>query len=493
MRHTQRLLALALCCGAGAGAAATSRAATLQGRLTYAGEPLLATFSASDFASASVRVREAASGAWSEGAVDPATSSYQVEGLPAGIYEAFVLLSPLSAQLAGEASPRSGELAGWVAGIELDGTDQAEVDVAMTYAVRLTLPFDSAALWPGTPWQCPGGPAVPSPVSVAWNSVPRAVRYEVHVERRSCTQGLLRSETLTPLGTSVQIPLGAAEGEDELLVRDITAYDGGGVVLSQIPWIAYESGLSSAIYLYSEESEGRPAHSTVGQFVPQVAKVKGVGTSFWTSTLTLTNPTRDDVTATLYFTARDADGLSASKEASVTVPAGACRVWEDVLQSLFSASGAGALEVHDSTLIVASRTFTSNPAGGTYGQGYMPIRKDHTASHSSFTTLQGGGVVKGDFRTNLTLNEIWGESARVKVELFDADLLKLGERVVDLHRYGNVQINDVVTELGGVATLTDGQVKVTVMEGDGHVAATLSVVDNGTDDPTTIPLALVAD
>jgi len=52
--------------------------------------------------------------------------------------------------------------------------------------------------------------------------------------------------------------------------------------------------------------------------------------------------------------------------------------------------------------------------------------------------------------------------------------------------YGNIQINDIVSKLSGVATLTEGTVRVLATSGAGWVAGFLSIVDNTSDDPTTV-------
>jgi hypothetical protein len=55
-----------------------------------------------------------------------------------------------------------------------------------------------------------------------------------------------------------------------------------------------------------------------------------------------------------------------------------------------------------------------------------------------------------------------------------------------LYPFGTTQINDVVAALGGPATMTEGQVTVDVLSGAGHVGAVLTLVDNGSNDPTTL-------
>ncbi len=234
-------------------------------------------------------------------------------------------------------------------------------------------------------------------------------------------------------------------------------------------------------------SSGRPLHSD-GQVIPQVAHLKGKGVSYWTTDLTLANPTTVAITTKLYFTAREAHGLIGYAEAEVTVPAGACRTYTDVVALLFRLSGAGSLEVASTDLIVATRTFTAAAGGGSYGQGCPPVAQGTVISASDGLRLLAGGVIAGSgARSNLALNEVWGEAAGVRVRLLDRDGTQLGSRTYQLQPYGNTQVNDVAKELGALSVLAEGQVEVTVTQGTGRVAATLFIVD-GSDDPATVPL-----
>jgi hypothetical protein len=101
-----------------------------------------------------------------------------------------------------------------------------------------------------------------------------------------------------------------------------------------------------------------------------------------------------------------------------------------------------------------------------------------------------GGIEEGTtFRTNLGLCEVWGESATVRVSIMDASMTELGSRSYQLRPYENIQINQVVSAIASISSLSDGMVVVTVTAGNGRVGAYLSVVDNATGDPTFIAIA----
>jgi hypothetical protein len=102
--------------------------------------------------------------------------------------------------------------------------------------------------------------------------------------------------------------------------------------------------------------------------------------------------------------------------------------------------------------------------------------------------LGTGGVSKGAFRANLALTEVWGETVDVNVSLLDRNGTLIGQKAISLLPFGNTQINDVVGKLGGPASIDEAQVEVEVTSGGGRVGAVLSLTDNGSQDPLTVPL-----
>jgi hypothetical protein len=83
---------------------------------------------------------------------------------------------------------------------------------------------------------------------------------------------------------------------------------------------------------------------------------------------------------------------------------------------------------------------------------------------------------------------VWGESANVLVTVLDRDGAVLGTKAIGLQPFGTTQLNDVVGQVGGLATLAEGQVTVEVTSGGGRVISALSLVDAVSQDPTTLEL-----
>lgn len=469
------LAALAFC-------TADAAALTVRGSLTYDGLPLASTFS--PYSKLSVKARHNSTMTWYTGSINFSASTYEVPGLPEGTYDIYFLITNTASRQAPD-WPRVGEL--WARALtqSVGPGDPTVVNVGMLSAVHLVQPLDNSQVWPGGT-DCPAGPGLPNTFTLAWDPVPKATRYEVVVTRFTCTEHL-GDETIPTTGTSVDILQRVISGEMYATLT-LRAFGAGGASLAVMPWMSYQQGGSSGTFVHSASSPERQPGSITGQHIAQVAHVAGVGTAFWVSDLTLANPTSNPISATLYFTPRGADGLTGYREATVEVPARSTRTFSDVVASVFGTTGAGAIEVTSPSLVVSSRTFTTRSGGGTYGQGYPPIRfnRDNQINSSVLKSLVGGGVVKGAFRTNLTLCEVWGDAVGVRIELYDRSGNKIGQRDETVPTYGNIQINDIVSKLSGAATLTEGTVRVFATSGAGWVAGFLSIVDNTSDDPTTV-------
>jgi hypothetical protein len=350
--------------------------------------------------------------------------------------------------------------------------------------VHLTQPLDSTVEWPGTGFGCPQGAPQPESFVLAWETVPRTERYRVQATRYLC-DGSHVNENTDLRDLSLEIRQDLAYGAGYLLIS-VLAFDNAERQLATSPVVSFQDGYGVYGFVFTLAGEGRALHST-GQHVPQIARVEGVGTSYWTSRLTLSNPTSSDLTATLYYTPRGANGLTDFLQTEVTVPAGACRSFPDALQDLFQVDGAGPLEVASTSLVVSSRILTDADGGGSFGQGMLPILDAQVLETATSRSRAGGVMRSGGVRTNLVLNEVWGEPATAEVILLNADGAYLGAIQVTLAPYSNRQINDVVHRVNGIEELVDGQVVVYLLKGPGRIAATMSLVDSS-DDPTTIPM-----
>ena len=215
-------------------------------------------------------------------------------------------------------------------------------------------------------------------------------------------------------------------------------------------------------------------------WVPSVSHVQGSNGTAWRSDLGLLNPGAAPATV---------QGLLHTPGGLVTgtrvVPAGSQLVLTDVVGEL-GYNGSGVLEiVSDQPLVVTSRTY-DQLASGTVGQGY-----------GSYTTADGLGAAQSAwlpqlaenaaYRTNISLTNTGGATAAVTVELFDEGGNALASYDVTLAPGERAQENQPFVSKALRSNLTGAYARVTVSTGGG-VIASASVIDNVTNDPTTIAM-----
>lgn len=151
------------------------------------------------------------------------------------------------------------------------------------------------------------------------------------------------------------------------------------------------------------------------------------------------------------------------------------------VQSMFRIdSGFGALEHRPEAALAAwSRVWT--PAGdgrGTYGQEIAAFDND-TIIHQGDTGIIPV-ILGGDFRSNLTISELAGDAVTVHLVTRDGSGATVNARDIFLNAYEE-------TSVGGLlpATTGSGYVELTIT-GSGAVGALASLVNNATNDPTTV-------
>lgn len=221
--------------------------------------------------------------------------------------------------------------------------------------------------------------------------------------------------------------------------------------------------------------------------VPSVAHSPGKGTSQWRSTITAVNRGATAATVTLTFLSTTGE----TRTASETLGAGATKEWPDILVSRFgyaaSANVSGSLQLLSTQPLFAySRTY-NQAASGTFGQYYPALAVSAALTSGQTGTLPG--VKKNTaFRTNVGIQNLGETSCQVRVTLYSTSGAQVGSPVTEtVGAWAWKQINDVVNRAGaGSADLA--YAKVEVLTAGGKAWAYASVVDNVTDDPTTVPL-----
>lgn len=220
-------------------------------------------------------------------------------------------------------------------------------------------------------------------------------------------------------------------------------------------------------------------------WVPVASHASGLNSSLWRTDLGVFNPNSAPAGYEVRFYS---GGKVASSTASVV--AGGQAILGDVVGQL-KTSGSGAIEVRsDLPVRVSSRTYNVLASGapcfanGTLGQDFPSFAATQglaAGDHAWLTQL----IESELYRTNIGLTNTSAGTATVEVELFDGAGGMLASYAVTLAAGEWKQESRPFHVRAGQTTMTRGSAKVTVTAGSG-VLAYASVVDNITNDPTTM-------
>ncbi len=168
------------------------------------------------------------------------------------------------------------------------------------------------------------------------------------------------------------------------------------------------------------------------------------------------------------------------------VPGASQGVFEDVV-GLLGANTKGALEIcSDQPLEILSRIFATGD-DGTYGQFVDGRGGISGMSAGQSARLLGLRQKTGEFRTNISVTNAGTEDAEVAVTLFDSSGNELHTYTMDVAAGMVVQDLEPFKTRAGQPDLGWGFATVKVLSGF-NVITSGSVVDNNSDDPTTIPM-----
>ncbi len=429
--------------------------------------------------------RPSAGGDQIEGTVDLAASTCSFTGMVAGRYLIDIYLN--------RDDPASslhewGDLRAnlFVEVVDPQGSIDHDFDLRFTY--RVVSPVDSTSQLSGSGTDCTAHPSVTYPITFTIERVPRATSYRFIVFHDACPEGNIGFVELDSNQPSIEIEWGTANEDVQRLAAICRGASGKALCVG--PQIQYSEGSFWDLSLRNRDSSGRAVHESEAVVIPAVAGTPGAHGTYWSSAVSVANLMTTDRQVLFTYTPRDSDGLTSYTSTPVMVQGSSQLSWSDVLGELFSTTGAGALEIRGEELIITSRTSTPSDEEGSYGQGIPPIQPNQLLSLAGTASAKMGGVEEGPaFRTNLGLCEVWGEPATVVVVIRNNSMTEIGRRTILLQPYENTQINRVVSEIADRNLLSDGMVTVTVTAGAGRVGAYLSLVDNGTGDPTFIAIA----
>jgi hypothetical protein len=216
--------------------------------------------------------------------------------------------------------------------------------------------------------------------------------------------------------------------------------------------------------------------------VAGIAETGGANQTRWKSNLALVNLSGRAATADLTY--RHDGG---SETTTVTLADGELREFANAAAELFARpNSAGAVDVEsDGSLVVTARTFNDSP-DGTFGQflpGLGPSAALTPGDDGYLSQLKS----TDDYRTNIGFTNYGGQDCTVRVFLHDELGVRKGQLHATVPAGGWTQVNRVF-ESAGVGVCPLGYALVEVLTGGCEVWSYASVVDNGSGDPTTVPV-----
>lgn len=232
----------------------------------------------------------------------------------------------------------------------------------------------------------------------------------------------------------------------------------------------------------------------IGEWIlPSSARSQGAGGAFYTTDLSVFNPSHLAGSFTLRFLGHDVDGRT-GPTATFSIPARSGNTYRDILGTVFGrASDYGALLVTSDVTDLAVIGQTSTPGGGgTFGQSVPALRRSDGIGLVGRSERSIPGVREDDlFRTNLILVNASDVRVQANVVLYAEGEMAQG-KFYSLLPKQMIQVSRIVRELGVTSQVTNAAliIRMPTPGGGLHpssaVVAYAVVIDNRTNDPRTI-------
>lgn len=217
------------------------------------------------------------------------------------------------------------------------------------------------------------------------------------------------------------------------------------------------------------------------RFLPSVARNTGRFGSFFSSDVVLFNPHNEPADVTLSFLP---SGSAPEQAVAVDVRLGprATRTLNDVVGNAFRSSGYGPVRVDGPDhVVVASRTRTTAPGGGTYGLFVPPMPEANAAGVSDPSTYLAPVFSPDGARVNVGLAEVSGGEANIEIMVRDGRGSIKARYALTLGPFESRQVSDIHAA-ASAAPAADDLFEVRILSGPGRVASWAIAVDNGSND-----------
>lgn len=167
---------------------------------------------------------------------------------------------------------------------------------------------------------------------------------------------------------------------------------------------------------------------------------------------------------------------------SFDVPARQMKVYDDVVSTLFSATGLAGLRFSSPDDFAVTARIYAQASNGKLGQFEVGIASDEALTKGAILQLKS----HTDNRTNVGFQNTEASAATVALTLYGKDNAVAKTSTLTIQPRGVVAPTEVTALMGGgiTADLSDCWLS---FESDRALAAYGSVVDNGTTDPTFVP------
>ncbi len=207
----------------------------------------------------------------------------------------------------------------------------------------------------------------------------------------------------------------------------------------------------------------------------------GLGGTYWVSEGMLYNPSDVAASVRLEYTP-DAEPDTMRTAGPFELPPNAAVTYTNLVQELFGVEDNGAVWIDaDRPVLFATRTHNVSD-NGTFGQFIGSVPWSRTVRSGEGRLYLVGLSETPEFRTNILLQEAYGNDTHVVVTVYRADGTQVGSHMVNVPGHAKVQRR--LADLG-FASLDNGFAVVEVV-GNGQVAVIASVVDATTGDATTV-------
>jgi hypothetical protein len=192
------------------------------------------------------------------------------------------------------------------------------------------------------------------------------------------------------------------------------------------------------------------------------------------------NPTDSDAHLTFVFLpSGNQDNRSAfSQGVTATVPANHEVSYNDVVSTVFGASGIGGIFIDSDTVLLITARIYAQTATGTLGQGYRGLYTGNIPTEGVLLQLRADTA----FRTNIGAMNIQNALVHVTWKLYDKNNAEVADATTTVPPYGVIGPTSITSLFNtGSADLSDAYVTFTA---DSALVVYASVIDNVTTDPT---------